>query len=159
MTIAAYAPNNPFSAHAERSVRGRAAGARPPAAPTRGAEKAVQERDALMRHYRRASRARLDEACRVAPALADLRRALARFHSLEDADALVEAVERAAGALRGAHSDIRAAALSLASDRIQRIRLSAGLAPFDDPLPAALESDADDAPDAFRICKTALGVV
>lgn len=154
MTIAPYAPTDPFTQHAERSIRGRARPERAPPQAAKGAEKAVQEREALMRHYRRTSRARLEEACRAAPALAALRISLARFHSLEDAEALVEAVERAAIALTGTHPDIRAAALALASDRIVRIRLGAGLPPFDDGLPSP-----HDATDAFRICKSALGVV
>lgn len=160
MTIAPVAPDNPFSAHAERSVRGRAApGLRPSAPAAGGAEKAIREREALLRHYKRASRARLGDAVRVEPRLGDLRRALARFSTLDDAPALVTLVQVAAQAwARHAPEDLRHLALHLVSERIQRIRIGADLAPFDDPLGSALGGGDCDGADAFRICKRALGV-
>lgn len=156
---------NPFEAYGEdfaRAARGRRTSGAPPKAaspPPSAAERAIREREALARHYRRASKARMDEVFAAEPRLKDFRAGLLRFSTLDDAEPLVEFVRATAAQwLRhAAHEDFRFAALRLISDRIFRIRTAADLPPFDDPMPEAWGGD-EPADDVFRICKRELGL-
>ena len=122
-------------------------------APT-AAEKAIAERDRLARQYRARRRAELKTLFNTGEhgkRLWRLHATLGHF-GIEDAAKMREYVQREVNSWLGAQPfDIRYEALRLIGDRITRIRLRAGLVPFDDPLPGQ--------PDAmFQIVKRMLHV-
>ena len=108
--------------------------ARPPGA----AEKAIAERERAARQYRAMRRTALKTLFNSEPhgkSLWKLHATLAHF-GIEDAAAMKRHVQREVDSWLGAAPfEIRYAALQLIGQRITRIRLQAGLVPFDDPLP------------------------
>jgi predicted component of type VI protein secretion system len=106
-------------------------------APT-AAEKAIAERDRLARQYRARRRAELKDLFNTEPhgkPLWKLHATLGHF-GIGDARQMREYVQREVDSWLGAQPhDIRYEALRLIDSRIIRIRMNAGLVPFDDPLP------------------------
>jgi hypothetical protein len=118
------------------------------------ANEALEERAILFRRYRAARKAHRDTLYQTHPCGPDLAAFAARlrgFTQLTDAAAMLTYVSEAARSwLSIAPPEIRAEALSLVSERIVTIRVHAGFAPFDDPLPG-------EADDVFRLIKRELG--
>ena len=113
------------------------------------AERALKERDRIWRMYIRARRLRREEMYREYPDLRDFAQAVSRFGP-EDAAAMLSYVRECShGWLATAEGQVRAEALALVDERIQRIRVRSGAAPFDDPLPG-------DGDDVFRLVKQEL---
>lgn len=116
------------------------------------AEKALRERQrtwALYRHLvtsrRRTLYAEHPEGMRLRAFALQMQR-----FGLGDAAAAVSYVrEEARGWLAVAEPEIRAEALALVNERIQRLRMAAGMAPFSDPLPG--EED-----DVYQLCRREL---
>lgn len=106
-------------------------------APT-AAEKAIAERDRAARQYRAMRRAELKTLFNTEPhgkQLWKLHATLGHF-GISDAAAMKQYVQREVDSWLGeAAFDIRYEALRLIDQRITRIRMKAGLVPFDDPLP------------------------
>jgi hypothetical protein len=114
---------------------------------------ALEERAFLYRRYRAARKAHRDtlyQSHPCGPDLAIFAAQLRRYTQLTDAAAMLAYVREAARSwLSLAPPEIRAEALSLVSERIVTIRVHAGFAPFDDPLPG-------QADDVFRLIKREL---
>jgi hypothetical protein len=117
------------------------------------ADKALKERALLFRRYRAARKAHRDSVYANHPLGPELRffaNHLTRYKQLEDATAMLAYVrEHTHGWLSVAPPDIRTEALSIVGENIMRIRLHAGLAPFNDPLPG-------EANDVFQLIKREL---
>ena len=117
------------------------------------ADKALEERAILYRRYRASRTAYRDTLVKTHPCgpdLAAFTAQLRRYTQLVDAMAMLAYVrEMARGWLTSAPPEIRTEALSLINERIIAIRMRAGLAPFDDPLPG-------EADDVFQRCKQEL---
>jgi hypothetical protein len=121
------------------------------------AEAALEERDRLFRQAR-AARKRELEALYAHPEYGDKLRKFAatlNHFGINDSRNFASYVRaEVKGWLGDAPLAFRHAALSLVGERTQRIRMRAGLAPFDDPLPWE-----DVAPKTvFLSCKEALGL-
>lgn len=108
------------------------------------AEKALKERDRLYRHYRLQKRQHRQNLYALHPQgwrLKQFALQLQRFR-MPDASAFLTYVrEEARSWLCTAPPEVRAEALSLVDERIQRIRQAHGLLPLDDPLPFGEEVD------------------
>jgi len=117
------------------------------------AEEALQERDRLLRAYRRA-RNEYREQLFARPGgemLQEFARQLHRY-GRRDATAMLAYVrEQARGWLATVEPQIRVEALSLINERIIAIRQRAGMVPFDDPI-----NPANDENDVWQQCKREL---
>ena len=117
------------------------------------ADKALEERALLFRRYRAARRAHREALYLTHPCGGDLQTfaaQLRRYTQLTDATAMLAYVREVARSwLSLAPPEIKAEALSLINERIVTIRVHAGFAPFDDPLPG-------EADDVFQLCKQEL---
>lgn len=113
---------------------------------------ARQERDRLMRQYRASKQAQLRELESdpvYGEKLRKFRLTLNHF-GIGHAERMVEYVEGECGKWLGeASEDFKYAVLEACDNRIQRIRMNAGLAPFDDSLPG-------EEPTVFDLCKKAI---
>jgi hypothetical protein len=116
-------------------------------------DEALEERAFLYRRYMTAKIAYRDNLYRTHPCGPDLAAFAARlrgFTQFTDAAAMLAYVREAARSwLSLAPPEIRAEALSLVSEQIVTIRVHAGFAPFDDPLPG-------EADDVFQLIKREL---
>jgi hypothetical protein len=126
---------------------------KPPRSGQRAAaERALVERNILWRQYQAAKRSRRQDIYATHPqgwhlkAFADQ---LNRFQSADAAAMLAYVQAQARDWLTTAPPEMRYEALTLVSERIQRIRARHGLATFDDPLPG-------QADDLFQACKREL---
>ena len=117
--------------------------------PTGAAEKALKERERLWRHYRSQRQKRRQELYQGHPRLEAFGRQIRRFGPDDAAGFLTYVEEENRAWLITAPPEIRAEALSMVSERIQRVRAREGLAPFDDPLP-------DEENDLYQMCKQEL---
>lgn len=119
------------------------------------AKTALAERDKLHRHYRKAKAAEWRQLCSerpYGPRLEEFAKRLDAFTSVTEHEQFLAYIYEAAEArwLRAAPDHIRIAAMSRAARQITKIRVAAGLAPFDDPLPTS-----DD--DVFQILRQVMG--
>ena len=120
--------------------------------PTTAAERALKEREKLWRHYRaqRLSRRQgLYDAHPQGWQLKEFHQQLRRFTSADAAAFLNYVQESNRAWLITAPPELRAEALSMVSERIQRVRVRSGLAPIDDPLP-------EEEDDLYQLCKQEL---
>ena len=117
--------------------------------PPNAADKALRERDRLWRHYRSDRLARRQGLYDATPRLKEFGRQLRLFTSGDAAGFLTYVEEENRGWLCTATPEIRAEALSMVAERIQRIRVRAGMHPMDDPLPG--EED-----DLYQLCRREL---
>ena len=146
---------NPFEALADAQIANPVK-SRLKAAETRRdkrarAEKELAEDEILTRQWRRWRREKLD-ALLAGRHGADIK-GLIRFMdtmTLSSAPALLTLIERAAW-IRNLSEDERHDLLTVIGSRITRLRIKAGLPPFDDGLPG-------DPPKAFEQIKDAFGV-
>ena len=99
------------------------------------AEKALKERAQLNAAYRRARSAHRRELYEQEPRLRQFALQLNRFQMPDAAAFLTYVREENRSWLVTAPPELRAEALSLVNERIQRIRQTQGLVPLDDPLP------------------------
>jgi hypothetical protein len=113
------------------------------------AEKALKERAQLNAAYRRAKSAHRRELYEHEPRLRQFGLTLNRYQMPDAAAFLTYVREENRSWLLTAPPELRAEALSLVNERIQRIRQGRGLVPLDDPLP-----DEDD--DVWQLCKQEL---
>jgi hypothetical protein len=116
------------------------------------AEKALRERERVWRHYRAQVRVHRNTLYRdhpQGPELHAFARQLQRFKIEQAAAFLIYVKEQNRQWLCTAPPEIRAEALSLVDDRIQRLRLGAGMLSIDDPLP-------EEEDDVFQACKQEL---
>ncbi len=121
------------------------------AAQQSATDKALADRDKLLRHANAAKRQRYEELFVREPMLRKFQATLNHF-DIGDADRMVAYVVKSNSAwLRNTDDSIRYTALEMISHRIQRMRVRTGLPVFDDPLPG-------EADDVFQLCKKALGL-
>jgi len=119
------------------------------------AEKALKERAQLNAAYRRAKSAHRRDLYEQEPRLRQFALQLNRFQ-MPDAAAFLNYVrEENRSWLVTAPPEIRAEALSLVNERIQRIRQTQGLVPLDDPIPA-FGGPGEEADDVWLLCKQEL---
>lgn len=120
--------------------------------PSSEADKAIRERNRLLARYKAARR---DHRRRLyqepdGEKLHSFALQIGRY-GIYDAQAFLAYVqEQARGWLATANPEMRYEARALVSERIQRVRVMAGLPPFDDPLPG-------DDEDLWQACKRELG--
>ena len=122
------------------------------AAQQSATERALADRDRQFSLYRAAKRRQYEELFAIPAHGEKLKKFQATLNHFgaDDADRMLEYV-RASVWLHAAPKDFRHVALEMISQRIQRIRVRAGLPVFDDPMPGE-----DD--DVFQLCKKALGL-
>jgi hypothetical protein len=114
----------------------------------------LQEREELLRRYRREKRIVLDKLCASSSNGEKLKRFIATLNhfNIEHANRMVEYVESESRKwLASASVDIRYAALEAIGNRVMTVRLHNGMAVIDDPLPDEPES-------VFFRCKKAIGL-
>ena len=119
--------------------------------PSGEADKALRERDRLWARYRAARR---DHRRRLYQApdgekLHAFALQIGRYGISDAALFLAYVQEQARGWLATADPEMRLEASGIVSERIQRIRVSEGLPPFNDPLP-------DQEDDLWQACKREL---
>ena len=107
----------------------------PTSASQEAAEKALRERAQLNQAYRRAKSAHRHQLYQQYPRLHQFGLQLNRFQAPHAAAFLTFVREENRSWLCTAPPEVRFEALSLVDERIQRIRMNAGLLPMDDPLP------------------------
>lgn len=125
------------------------------------AEKALKARDALYRNYRVQKRLHRHELYEQQPRLRAFALQLNRFHLEQAAEFLTYVQEENRGWLCTAPPEIRAEALSLINERVQRIRQGHGLVSLDDPIPdlagRAAGAEAPEQDDnVWQLCKREL---
>lgn len=104
------------------------------------AEKALSDRDRQYRHYTKAKIAELHELCATPPFGAQLADFVAnlRTFGIDDNEAYLRYIDDSyARWIHRADKTTRTTAMSIAAHRIMEIRISAGMLPFDDPLPGS----------------------
>lgn len=124
-------------------------GGRPPAG---AADKAIRERERLWRHYRSDRLSRRQELYDAHPQgwmLKEFHQQLRRFTAADAAAFLTYVREANRQWLITAPPELRAEALTMVNERIQRIRVGAGQVPMDDPLP-------EEEDDIYQLCKREL---
>jgi hypothetical protein len=94
------------------------------------AQKALSDRDRQYRHYTKAKIAELHELCATPPFGAQLADFVANLRTFGIDDSYARWIHRA-------DKTTRTTAMSIAAHRIMEIRISAGMLPFDDPLPGS----------------------
>ena len=118
------------------------------------AKAALAARERLHRHYRKTKEAQITHLCDTDRDGAKLGRFildLGRFRSIDDDEDFMQFIyDSETQWLCRASKEVRDAALSLAAKTVLNIRVGAGLAPFDDPLPTS-----DD--DIFQTVRQVLG--
>jgi len=127
----------------------------PPTERNAAAEKALKERAQLNAAYRRARSAHRRDLYEQEPRLRQFALQLNRFQMPDAAAFLTYVMEENRSWLVTAPPEIRAEALSLVNERIQRIRQTQGLVPLDDPIPAFGEAG-EEADSVWRLCKQEL---
>jgi hypothetical protein len=111
--------------------------------------RALDERTRLTANYRRAKKAQYAAACEKHPDLLTFQREIRRF-GIGQAAEMINFVREANNCwLRLQDRAVRALALEIVSTRIRQIRESAGLPPFDDPMP-------DKKPNAYQTIREIL---
>jgi len=133
----------------------------PPTERNLTAEKALKERAQLNAAYRRAKSAHRRDLYEQEPRLRQFALQLNRFQMPDAAAFLTYVMEENRSWLVTAPPEIRAEALSLVNERIQRIRQVRGLVPLDDPIPdLAGRAAGAEAPDqdnsVWQLCKQEL---
>jgi hypothetical protein len=124
----------------------------PQGIPSGEADKAIRERNRLLARYRAARR---DHRRRLyqqpdGEKLHAMALQIGRYGIYDAAAFLAYVKEQARGWLATAEPEMRHEALAIVSERIQRVRVTAGLPPFDDALPGEDE-------DLWQACKQELG--
>lgn len=117
--------------------------------PTEQAERALRERARLNAAYRRAKSAHRRDLYEGEPRLRQFALQLNRFQMPDVAAFLTFVKEENRSWLLTAPPELRAEALALVGERIQRIRMTHGLLPLDDPPPG-------EEPDVFQLCRQEL---
>ena len=110
-------------------------------------DRALEERNRLLRDYHARQKKHREELFKQCPELAEFAQ---RLRHISDPAHMLSYVENMArGSFSIASPEIRTEALSLVNERIVSIRLRSGLPPFDDPV--------FDEPDrVFQACKREL---
>lgn len=106
--------------------------------PSHNLDKALDERDRLLRNYRQSKRAQLQELYRDPAHGERLRKFIATLNHfrIEHAERMLEYIEgECAKWLGAAPENIRSAALEAVDNRCIAIRQRAGMVPFEDPMP------------------------
>jgi hypothetical protein len=119
--------------------------------PSGEADKAIRERDRLWARYRAARR---DHRRRLYQQpdgvhLHSFALQIGRYGISDAGPFLAYVREQARGWLATTEPEMRQEALALVSERIQRVRVAAGMPPFDDPLPGEDE-------DLWQACRREL---